>query len=195
MLERLKGARNIHQVLQVGMHDLMSFLGAERGNIQMLGHSADLVVIAQHGLTPVFLEAFRRVSSGSASICARAAQNKTLVFVPDVSADQDFAPYLPIVQGEGILSILSFPLVTTAGDWIGMASAHFAQQANPTALELASVVQYGAELANAIHLHLPGQDRQEVIEAMAADLAARHSGHLQPCARVGVEQDDHLCQG
>jgi len=167
MLQRLKSARDIQQALQVGMHDLMSLLGAERGNIQLLGHDGELVVVAQHGFTRRFLDVFRRVSSASTSVCGRAAAAGQLVFVQDVAEDAGFAPYLPVARSEGITSILSCPLTAPGGRWVGVASAHFALRASPTPLELQSVTEYGEALARALDLFLPRHQRAGAVEAMA----------------------------
>jgi len=170
MLQRLKSARDIQQALQVGMHDLMSLLGAERGNIQLLGHQDELVVVAQHGFTAHFLDVFRRVSSASTSVCGRAAAAGQLVFVQDVAEDAGFAPYLPVARSEGITSILSCPLAAADGRWVGVASAHFGLRASPTPLELQSVAEYGEALARALDHFLPRHARADAVEAMAAAL-------------------------
>lgn len=183
MLQRLKGAQDIQQALDVGMHDLMSLLGAERGNIQLLGRNGEFVVVAQHGLTARFLQAFRRVSSESTSICGRAAAAGELVFVADVSEDAGFAPHLPVARSEGISSVLSCPLMTLTDDWVGVASTHFALRANPTPLELQSVSDYGEALAQALDRFLPRQGRAEAVEAMADALMERVAGTAAPSLR------------
>lgn len=170
MLLRLKSAQDLQQVLHVGMHNLMSLLGAERGNIQLVGRNRELVVVAQYGFTPRFLEEFRRVSAASASICGRAAAARELIFVPDIAADAGFAPHLAVARDEGITSVLSCPLTASHDHWIGMVSVHFALRANPTPLELASARTYGEALACAVDRLLPAQDRVEAVEAMAEAL-------------------------
>ena len=178
MLQRLRSAQDIHEVLHVGMHDFMSLLGAERGNIQALGRSEELVIIAQHGLRTSFLEAFRRVSIESTSVCGRAAASRALVFVPDVSQDEAFGPHLAATRSEEITSILSCPLMTPATGWIGMVSAHFSQRANPTPLEMASAVEYGKALALALDSFLSCPGRVESVEAMAGALLESGGAHL-----------------
>lgn len=187
MLQRLQNAQDIHQVLLVGMHDLMSLLGAERGNIQLFGRASELVVVAQYGLTARFLGAFRRVSAESTSVCGRAAAARAVVFVPDVSDDATFVEHLPVARGEGITSILSCPLTTLAGDCIGMVSAHFAARANPTPLELAAVAQYGEALGQAVDHFLPRQGRVESVERMADDLVERTCARCRSDPPVAVK--------
>lgn len=170
MLHRLKSARDLHEALHVGLHDLMSLLGAERGNVQLIGRDGELVVVAQHGLTARFLDAFRRVSTTSASVCGRAAAAGELVFVADVAEDASFRQYLPVAHSEGITSILSCPLTTASAEWVGVVSAHFALRADPTPLERHSVGEYGAALARTVDQFLPRQGRADVVEAMAEAL-------------------------
>ncbi len=170
MLQRLTKAQDIHEVLRVGLLDLMSFLGADRGNVQLLGRAGELVVVAQHGLSAHFLEAFRRVSVESPSVCGRAAAARAPVFVPEVSEDAIFAPHLPVARNDGITSILSCPLTTPDNTWIGVISAHFALRAHPTPLELQSAGEYGQALAEAVDQFLPRSERVETVEAMADDL-------------------------
>ena len=170
MLQRLQSTRNLGEALHVGMHDFMSLLGAERGNVQALGQCQDLLIIAQQGLGSSFLEAFRRVSAESTSVCGRAAALGDLVFVPDVTQDEAFGPHLGATRSEGITSILSCPLMTLATGPIGMVSAHFAQRANPTPLEMASAAEYGKALALALDRFLPSEGRIELVEAMASAL-------------------------
>lgn len=154
----------------MGMHDLMSLLGAERGNIQLVGRDRELVVVVQHGLSTRFLDAFRRVSAASASVCGRAAATGELVFVPDIAEDTHFGPYVPVARSEGITSILSCPLTTADGEWVGVASAHFALRADPTPLERQSVGEYGEALARAVDQFLPRRGRVDAVEAMAEAL-------------------------
>ena len=170
MLQRLKNARDLHEALHVGMHDLMSLLGAERGNVQLVGRDDELVVVAQHGLTTRFLDAFRRVSTTSASVCGRAAAAGELVFVADVAEDAQFGPHLSVTRSEGITSILSCPLTTADDEWVGMVSAHFALRADPTPLERQSVAEYGEALARTVDQLLPRRGRVEAVEAMAEAL-------------------------
>ena len=180
MLQRLMKAQDVHEVLRVGLLDLMSFLGADRGNVQLLGYAGELVVVAQHGLSAHFLEAFRRVSVESPSICGRAAATRALVFVPEVSEDAAFVSHLPVARNEGITSILSCPLTTPDNNWIGVISAHFALQAHPTPLELQSAGEYGQALAEAVDRFLPRSQRVETVEAMADDLMETIEGAPLP---------------
>jgi GAF domain-containing protein len=180
MLQRLKNARDLQEVLHVGMHDLMSLLGAERGNVQLVGRDGELVVVAQHGLTARFLDAFRRVSTTSASVCGRAAAAGELVFVADVAEDAGFGQYLPVAHSEGITSILSCPLTTANDEWVGVVSAHFALRADPTPLERQSVGEYGEALARTVDHFLPRHGRVDAVEAMADALRGRIAATSAP---------------
>ena len=53
-----------------------------------------------------------------------------------VTADEDWAPFLSFSESAGFNGVLSIPLLTKAGDLIGVTSCHFAGRAKPTEKEM-----------------------------------------------------------
>ena len=171
MVSRLHAARDLKQILDVAVADVLALLGSERGNIQLLDRKGRLVIVAQLGLSREFLTAFRRVKLTEGSICARAAGEKKVVFVPDVEKDAEFAPYVQLARKIPFRSVVSSPIVTADGTFIGVVSAHSANLFAPTDLELQTLSNYCTELAHHLSRQLKA-DRQEIAEALSAELLA-----------------------
>lgn len=172
MISRLRSARDLKQVLQVALADVVALLGAERGNVQLLDAGGRLVIVAQLGLSHEFLSVFRRVELHEGSVCARAAKEKRIMFVPDVEKDPEFSPYLQVAREIPFRAVLSSPLVTADGRFIGMISVHSANLFQPTPLELDALKRYCTELADSVWTHLKLTDRHEVAEALSAEVLA-----------------------
>jgi GAF domain-containing protein len=172
MISRLRNARDLKQVLHVALADVVALHGAERGNVQLLDAAGRLVIVAQLGFSHEFLSVFRAVELHEGSVCARAAKEKRIVFVQDVEKDPEFSPYLQLARKIPFRAVLSAPLVTTDGRFIGMISAHSANLFQPTPLELDALKRYCTELADAVWTHLRLTDRHEVAESLSAEVFA-----------------------
>ena len=172
MISRLQCARDLKQILQVALADVVALLGAERGNVQLLDAGGRLVIVAQLGLSREFLTVFRRVELHEGSVCARAASERKIVFVPDVEKDPEFSPYLDIARKIPFRSVLSSPTFTTDGRPIGMISVHSENLFRPTPVELETVSRYSRELANSVFAHLRLKDRYQVAESLSAEVLA-----------------------
>lgn len=170
MIQRLQQAPDLRAMLQGSVLDLMSLVGAERGNIQLMGHNEELVIVAQQGFGARFLEVFQRVRAGDGSVCARAAERRSLVLVPDVEQDPAFAPYLELARSIPFTSVMSCPLITSKGMEIGIASVHFARLFAPTPLELETAQRYCGHLADSIAVLMEAEQLVSVAEALADEL-------------------------
>jgi len=170
MLLRLSAARDLHDILQVGLADIISLHGAEKGNLQLLGADDHLLIVAQRGLSRSFLEVFARVAPAPGTVCGRAARDRKPTFVADVTVDADFAPYREVAASVPFRAVLSCPLITTPGRFIGIVSAHSAHRFVPTPLELGSAATYCTRLADAIVQRVRASDLASVAEALALDL-------------------------
>jgi GAF domain-containing protein len=150
MLSRLAGAKTLEDTIQTGLRDLIALHGAEMGNVQFPGHDGSLVIVAARALNLAFLKTFERVALDSGTVCGRAARTGKPVFVPDVRTDADFKPYVTLANSVPFRSVLSFPLTSSQGEFIGMVSAHSAHPFAPTTLELRSAERYARHLADAV---------------------------------------------
>jgi hypothetical protein len=92
------------------------------------------------------------------------------VFVSDVSADVDFKPYLDSANSVPFRSVLSLPLTSSMGEFIGMVSAHLAHAFAPTALELRSGEIYTRHFASAPVSLAPASELIGYAERCSAEL-------------------------
>src|SRR4029079_13181188 len=96
-----------------------------------------LRVVAQREFAPCLLDQFSDMPiATSGTMCARAARLHAPILVPDVTEDQDWTPYLSFSEAAGFDGVLSVPLLSKAGDLLGVTSCHFGSRAKPTTKEL-----------------------------------------------------------
>lgn len=96
-----------------------------------------LRVVAQREFAPGLLDQFGDMPiATSNTVCARAARLHAPILIPDVTEDEDWTPYLSFSEAAGIGGVLSIPLLSKAGDLLGVTSCHFGSRARPTAKEL-----------------------------------------------------------
>ncbi|HEX6715549.1 MAG TPA: ATP-binding protein [Pyrinomonadaceae bacterium] len=112
--------------------------GAEKGNIQLLDHqSGTLKVVTQRGFDNVFLEFFESVLDEN-SACGVALQTKQRVIVPDLRESEIYAgkSSLDAMREANVLAVQSLPLLSSAGEVLGVISTHFKYVHHPTEQEL-----------------------------------------------------------
>lgn len=170
MLQRLGAAKTLAETIDSGLRDVIALHGAEMGNVQLPGTDGRLVVAAARGLGRAFLKTFERVSIDSGTVCGRAAKLGKPLFIPDVSLDEDFKPYREFAASVPFRSVLSCPLTSSAGELVGMVSAHSAHVFAPTPLELRSAETYARHLADAIASLAPPSVRVAYAERCSSAL-------------------------
>ena len=94
--------------------------------------SKRLRVVAQREFAPALIGQFQDMPLTSGTMCGRAARLRTPILVPDVTADSDWTPFLGFSEAAGFGGVLSIPLLSKAGDLIGVTSCHFSRHARPT---------------------------------------------------------------
>jgi PAS domain S-box-containing protein len=102
---------------------------ADKGNIQLLDPETGTLTIAAHrGFDEPFLRFFARVRNDAAA-CARAMQTTQRVVVEDVMESEIFAgqPSLNVLIEAGVRAVQSTPLLSSAGNLLGMISTHYAR--------------------------------------------------------------------
>jgi GAF domain-containing protein len=179
MLQRLADAHGPREILDVALHDVMALLGAERGDIQLVGADGALAIVAQRNLPGAFVRAFARVAPDPAAVCARAMASRESVFVRDISQDAAFAPYLTLARSVPFTSVLSVPLVDAQQRCVGVLSVHSASRFDPTPLELDSIRRYASELLDAIRRAAGRRELPALAEQLAPhvlDEATRGEG-------------------
>ena len=108
------------------LHRAMIINKASAGNVQILNKQDEsLEIVISSGLSSQFLSHFTKVNTYDGSVCARAMHTGKTVFVKDLSEDKFFAPHLPIALREGIHSVLSTPLISSNGQFVGIVSMHY----------------------------------------------------------------------
>jgi GAF domain-containing protein len=109
-----------------------AFAVTQLGNIQLMDwRRGALVIKTSLGFDAHFLETFRQVPLTAPTICARAALERKPVLVPDVFADDAFAPYHDIAREAGFHGVLSTPMISRSKIFVGVLSLHFAKGETP----------------------------------------------------------------
>jgi GAF domain-containing protein len=130
MAERVLSTRAFEEAVQTVLDDVIAFRGAQFGNVQ-LPIGDNLVIAAQRGFGPEFLQTFRRVKKDDGSACGRALRLGESIVVADVEKDADFAPYRNVAKRAGFRSVQSTPFITQNRKLIGIVSVHFAAPGRP----------------------------------------------------------------
>jgi GAF domain-containing protein len=126
----------------------LSVASADCANIQLIHPDRrGLVLIAQRGFEPPFLDFFAYVDD-SRSACGVALRERRPVVVEDVTRSPIFAqtPGLAVMLGAGIRAVTSTPLIGNTGEILGMLSVHYRRphadlDSDPTRLQaLASAI-------------------------------------------------------
>ena len=124
--------------------------GADMGNIQVLdGAEGVLRIKAQRGFKRPFLDFFARVQDGPGSSCGAAMQLAEPVIVEDVRISPIFAgtASLDVLLDAGVQACQSTPVVSPAGQVVGMLSTHYRKPMRPTDRDLELIGQLAAQAA------------------------------------------------
>jgi GAF domain-containing protein len=119
MAARVMSTRTFDETVQTILDDVIAFHGAQYGNVQLLVGD-NLVIAAQRGFGPEFLQTFRRVKSDDGCACGRALRLGQSIVIADVENDPDFTPYRNVAKRR------STPLITHDNKLVGIVSTHFA---------------------------------------------------------------------
>jgi PAS domain S-box-containing protein len=133
---RLMQADDLSQLLGEILDAGLEITGADMGNIQLLDGDS-LKIAAQRGFQAPFLEFFDSVHSHEGA-CGTALRSAERVIVEDVEKSSIFAdtPALAVMLAAGGRAVQSTPLVSRAGQLVGMFSTHYHQPFRPGDREL-----------------------------------------------------------
>jgi signal transduction histidine kinase/DNA-binding response OmpR family regulator len=130
---RLWRARDLREGLEEMLAGSIELLGADMGNIQILNESRRMLILeAQHGFKPDFLDFFREVSVEDDSACGRALRSGSRVVIVDVETDVDYAPLREVARAAGYRAVQSTPLIARDGSMIGIISTHWISVHRPS---------------------------------------------------------------
>jgi GAF domain-containing protein len=148
MLARLPRAGSPRDLLDAAVREVMALHGADMGMAQVAAACGDLVMVAQSNIPEGSLAGFARVSPACGTVCGRAAARRAVVYVSEVESDVDFAPFRDFAHSVPFTSVLSAPLVGSAGEVFGVVSVQARQHIAPTDLELAAVSHFTRAVAD-----------------------------------------------
>ena len=133
-----KDGDNIKGCLRDVLDVALEITGADKGNIQLRDHrSGALNIAAQHGFDQLFLEFFESIIDENTA-CGVAMESKQRVIVEDITRSGIYAgkPGLQAMREANVLAVQSLPLLSSAGEVLGVISTHFKYVHRPTEQEL-----------------------------------------------------------
>ena len=137
--------------------------GADKGNIQLVDPASGfLKMVADSGFDPEFLEFF---ANGRPSACKQALETQQRVIVEDVRQSAIFvgSPALSAMNKAGIRAVQSTPLVSSAGNVLGVISTHFSTTRRPTEQELRLMDLLARQAADYLERKHVEQEREELL--------------------------------
>lgn len=135
--DQLFGAPNEIAILDHLAECIRQHLDARYASAQLFNPALKtLHLVAYREFAKALIDQFDDVPITSGTTCARAARHRATILVPDVTTDIEWIPYLSFSEEAGFGGLLSLPLLTTAGEPLGVTSCHFAGLAKPTETEL-----------------------------------------------------------
>jgi len=135
--DRLFGAPNEIAILDHLAECIRQHVDERYASAQLFNPALNnLYLVAYREFAKAQIERFDDVPITSGTTCARAARHRVPVLVPDVTTDIEWTPYLSFSEEAGFGGLLSLPLLTRAGEPLGVTSCHFAGLAKPTETEL-----------------------------------------------------------
>ncbi|HEY2964571.1 MAG TPA: ATP-binding protein [Pyrinomonadaceae bacterium] len=138
--------------------------GADKGNIQLVDPSSgSLNMISESGFDRSFLEFFS--DGNQASACVTALQTQQRVVVEDVRQSALFvgSPSLKAMNDAGVRAVQSTPLVSSAGNVLGVISTHFITIRRPSEQELRLMDLLARQVADFLERRRVEQEREELL--------------------------------
>jgi PAS domain-containing protein len=152
---RLWQMSNLHEGLDEMLAGTIRLLGADMGNIQLLDERRGALVIrAQRGFAPAFLDYFAEVTAEDDSACGRTLRSGQRTIIEDVEKDEPFAPLRPVAREAGYRAVVSTPLTGREGRPLGTMSAHFRSPHRPGDRELRLLDLYARQTSDFIERQL-----------------------------------------
>jgi CheY-like chemotaxis protein len=118
----------IQEYLDAVLDTAIDLTGADKGNIQLFEvRSSPLKIATQRRFDQAFLDFFAEVKWEEPSACAAAMRQAGRVVVEDVSRSEIFRGQesLEVLLHAGVRAVQSTPLISSAGNLLGIISTHF----------------------------------------------------------------------
>ena len=157
LAERLHAQQTFEGAVATLLHDVVALHGAEFGDVQ-LPIGDELVIVAQIGLGPAFLNAFKHVGCDDGSACGRALRERKTIVIPDVEVDPEYEQFRSDARTAGYRAVQTTPLFTSTGELIGMVSTLFAHVHEPTDIEMETLGRYSVCAADYLKALLKGTE-------------------------------------
>jgi PAS domain S-box-containing protein len=152
----------------------MEFTHADKGNIQLYDAKLDALTIAvQRGFDEPFLNFFARVRDEDAAACGATLRSNDRIIVEDVMQSEIFSDSeaRDVLLAAGVRAVQSTPLLSSAGNVLGMISTHHAQPFQPDNRQLRLLDLLAREAAD----FLQRIRAEEALREHADELAALNS--------------------
>ncbi|HSL54251.1 MAG TPA: ATP-binding protein [Pyrinomonadaceae bacterium] len=133
-----KDGDDVESCLREILNVAIEITGADKGNIQLLNNDSEsLRLVTQIGFDDPCLELFECSNNGD-SACGVALRSKQRVVVENVNDSEIYAgkPSLQAMHEANVLSVQSVPLISSAGNALGIISTHFSHAHRPSEQEL-----------------------------------------------------------
>ena len=131
---------DMQSLLNAILDGAINIIGANKGYVQLLDRSSgELAIVVQRGFDQAFVEFFSRIRAGTAA-CGAAMRTKQSVIVEDITRSPLFLAEpraLELKLAAGMRAVVCIPLLTRAGQMLGVLSAHFATTHRPSDRDLA----------------------------------------------------------
>jgi len=138
--------------------------GADKGNIQLMDPASGLLYLTTNlGFDPAFIEFFSDGKQSSA--CNVAFETQQRVIVEDIRQSALFvgSPSLDVMRKAGVRAVQSTPLISSAGNTLGVISTHFATTRRPTEQELRLMDLLARQAADYLERKRVEQEREELL--------------------------------
>jgi sugar diacid utilization regulator len=178
----------LRRVLSQVARTVTDLPGVLYGGVYLLADDATTLELqGWHGLTADYLKVMREMpldlTTGTAATGppnVRAVLTATTILVPDVFAESELGPWLPLFRPQGFRGIAAVPMTGSDGEVLGSVTAYLAQGAAPGPADLAVLEQLGRLAAGVTRLvRRRDADRATIAvlrteAAAAADRATEH---------------------
>jgi len=152
----------LHELLKA----IMELQGADFGLLQLCEEDEKgpfLKLKASVGHSKDFLLRVARIEPGQAA-CGQCLKERRRVIIEDTQTHPFFAPYREMAKESGFRSVQSTPLITRAGEMIGVLSTHFRQPHHSSEKELRLTDLYIRQVVDCVEISQLYQKAQKEAE-------------------------------
>jgi PAS domain S-box-containing protein len=162
----------LHEILDAAI----AIAGAHKGYVKLLkSETGALTIAAERGFGPAFLKYFQHVRD-EASACSAAMRSGERVVVEDVTSCPLFIGQrsMNVLIDAGVRAVISTPLMSAAGNILGVISTHFREPHHPSARALGLMDLLARQAAD----YLERRRAKEIEETLVRELQHRSNNQL-----------------